>query len=112
LEHKKQLNSKKGRDNTQTLLDVFKIPTDAQIRNILDKINPNMLVGVFISVYQTLKNKGFLKQYEVLDEQLLVPLDGTEYFSLKLMHCEKCSNRIHKNGDYISWFLGTLQGRT
>lgn len=98
LEHQKQLNSKKGRDNTQTLLNVFKIPTDAQIRNILDKINPNMLFGVFISVYQILKNKGFLKQYEVLDEQLLVPLDGTEYFSSKLISCEKCSSRTHRNG--------------
>jgi hypothetical protein len=58
LEHQKQLNSRKGRDNTQTLLDVFKIPTDAQIRNILDKINPNMLFGVFISVYQILKNNS------------------------------------------------------
>jgi hypothetical protein len=103
LEHQKQLNSRKGRDNTQTLLDVFKIPTDAQIRNILDKINPNMLFEVFISVYQTLKNKGFLKQYEVLDEQLLVPLDGTEYFSSKSINCEKCSSRTHKN-DSVTYF--------
>jgi hypothetical protein len=103
LEHQKQLNSRKGRDNTQTLLDVFKIPTDAQIRNILDKINPNMLFGVFILVYQILKNKGFLKQYEVLNEQLLVPLDGTEYFSLKLIHCEKCSSKTHKN-DSVTYF--------
>jgi hypothetical protein len=103
LEHQKQLNSRKGRDNIQTLLDVFKIPTDAQIRNILDKINPNMLFGVFISVYQILKNKGFLKQYEVLNEQLLVPLDGTEYFSSKLIHCEKCSSRAHKN-DSVTYF--------
>lgn len=57
-----------------------------------------MLFGVFISVYQTLKNKGFLEQYKVLNEQLLVPLDGTEYFSSKSIHCEKCSSRTHKNG--------------
>jgi hypothetical protein len=107
LEHQKQLNSRKGRDNTQTLLDVFKIPTDAQIRNILDKINPNTLFGVFISVYQTLKTKGFLKQYEVLDEQLLVPLDGTEYFSSKLIHCEKCSSRTHKN-DSVTYFHAAI----
>jgi hypothetical protein len=98
LEHQKQLNSKKGRDNTQTLLKVFKIPTDAQIRNILDEIDPSMFFGVFISIYQMLKSKGFLKQYEVLDKQLLVPLDGTEYFSSKCIHCEKCSSRNHKNG--------------
>jgi hypothetical protein len=38
LEYQKQLNSRKGRDNTQTLFKVSKIPTDNQIRNILDQL--------------------------------------------------------------------------
>jgi hypothetical protein len=108
LEHQKRLKGKKGRDNTQTLFDVIKIPSDAQIRNILDKINPNMLFEVFISVYQMLKSKGFLKQYEVLDGQLLVPLDGTEYFSSKCLHCEKCSSRTHKDGSTTYYHAAIL----
>lgn len=108
LEHQKQLNSKKGRDNTQTLFGVVKIPTDAQIRNILDKINPNMLFEIFISIYQMLKSKGFLKQYEVLDGQLLVPLDGTEYFSSKCLHCKNCSSRTHKNGSVTYYHAAIL----
>jgi len=43
LEYQRQLNSRKGRDNTQTLFSVDKIPTDNQIRNILDLINPKGL---------------------------------------------------------------------
>lgn len=108
LEYQKQLNSKKGRDNTQTLFGVVKIPTDAQIRNILDKINPNMLFEIFISIYQMLKSKGFLKQYEVLDGQLLVPLDGTEYFSSKCLHCEKCSHKTHKDGSTTYYHTAIL----
>lgn len=97
LEYQRQLNSKKGSDNTQTLFGVVKIPTDNQIRNILDKINPKMLFEVFISVYQILKSKGFLKQYEVLEGQLLVPLDGTEYFSSKCIYCKNCSSKKHRD---------------
>lgn len=108
LEYQKQLNSKKGRDNAQTLFGVVKIPTDAQIRNILDKINPNMLFEIFISIYQMLKSKGFLKQYEVLDGQLLVPLDGTEYFSSKCLHCEKCSHKTHKDGSTTYYHTAIL----
>ena len=98
LEYQRQLNSRKGRDNTQTLFGVVKIPTDAQIRNILDLINPSVLFEVFIKVYQLLKSNGILTQFEVLGGQLLVPLDGTEYFSSKCIHCEQCSHRNHKNG--------------
>jgi hypothetical protein len=108
LEYQRQLNSKNGRDNTQTLLGVVKIPTDAQIRNILDKINPNMLFEIFISIYQMLKSKGFLKQYEVLDGQLLVPLDGTEYFSSKCLHCKKCSHKTHKDGSVTYYHTAIL----
>ena len=79
LEYQRQLNSRKGRDNTQTLFGVVKIPTDAQIRNILDLIKPSVIFEVFIKVDQLLKSNGILSQFEVLGGQLLIPLDGTEY---------------------------------
>lgn len=98
LEHQRQLHSRNGRDNLQTLFGAIKIPSDNQIRNILDKINANSLFGVFTGIYQLLKTRGVLTQYEVLDKQLLIPLDGTEYFSSQKIHCEQCSHRTHKNG--------------
>jgi hypothetical protein len=98
LEYQRQLNSRKGRDNTQTLFGVEKIPTDNQIRNILDLINPNMLFEIFALIYRRLSSQGVLKQYEVLGGQLLIPLDGTEYFSSQCINCNNCSNRTHKNG--------------
>lgn len=71
LEYQRQLHSRKGRDNLQTLFGAIKIPSDNQIRNILDKINANSLFGVFSAIYQLLKSRGLLTQYEVLDKQLL-----------------------------------------
>ncbi len=98
LEYQRQLQSRKGRDNAQTLFDVSKIPTDNQIRNILDLINASALFEVFKQVYRMLKSKGYLKQYEVLCGQLLIALDGTEYFSSQCIHCSQCSHRTHQNG--------------
>jgi hypothetical protein len=98
LDYQRQLNSRKGHDNVQNLFGVIKIPTDNQIRNILDKISASVLFEVFAKIYELLKDKGILKQYEVLGGQLLIPLDGTEYFSSQRLHCEQCSHRTHKNG--------------
>jgi hypothetical protein len=107
LEYQRQLKSRKGLDNTQSLFEVDKIPTDNQIRNILDKIKASMLFEVFEQIYQMLKTKGHLKQYEVLNGQLLVALDGTEYFSSQCIHCQQCSHRTHKNGT-VTYFHSAI----
>lgn len=107
LEYQRQLNSRKGRDNTQTLFEVSQIPTDNQIRNIIDPISAMTLVEVFAQIYRILKNKGYLKPFEVLGGQLLVSLDGTEYFSSQSIHCDQCSHRTHKNGT-VTYFHSAI----
>jgi hypothetical protein len=107
LEYQRQLNSRKGRDNAQTLFEVFKIPTDNQIRNIIDPIKAETLVEVFEQIYRTLKTKGYLKPFEVLGGQLLVTLDGTEYFSSQSIHCDQCSHCTHKNGT-VTYFHSAI----
>jgi hypothetical protein len=107
LEYQRQLNGRKGRDNTQTLFDASKIPTDNQIRNIIDPIKAETLFEVFAHIYRILKTKGYLKPFEALGEQLLVSLDGTEYFSSQSIHCEQCSHRTHKNGT-VTYFHSAI----
>lgn len=107
LEYQRQLNSRKGRDNAQSLFKVFKIPTDNQIRNILDPISAIALIEVFAQIYRILKRKGHLKPFEVLGGQLLVTLDGSEYFSSQSIHCDQCSHRNHKNGT-VTYFHSAI----
>lgn len=107
LEYQRQLNSRKGRNNVQTLFGAIKIPTDNQIRNILDKISASVLCEVFIRIYRLLKERGILEKYEVLGGQWLIPLDGTEYFSSQRLHCQQCSHRTHKNGK-VTYFHTAL----
>jgi hypothetical protein len=89
LEYQKQLNSRQGRDNTQTLFKVSEIPTDNQIRNILDHYNPRVLADVFQHIYLKLKMLGYLKPFEVLSGQLLITLDATLVFFITMYSLRK-----------------------
>ena len=81
LEHQRQMNSRCGRDNAQSLFGLTQIPTTSQIRNILDKIAAQGLFQIFTWVYQALHRGGHLNPYHCLGGHLLVALDGTQYFS-------------------------------
>jgi hypothetical protein len=108
LEHQRQMQSRRGKDNAQTLFGVVKIPTMPQIRNILDGVAARELFGVFNKVYQALQREGYLRAYQCLGGQLLVTLDGTQYFSSAKIHCEQCSTRQHKNGSTTYCHSGIL----
>ncbi|MGK7887877.1 MAG: ISNCY family transposase, partial [Leptolyngbyaceae cyanobacterium] len=107
LEHQRQLNSRSGRDNAQTLFGLEQIPTVEQIRNILDLIAAKSLFVVFDWVYQALKAGQYLKGFEIMEGQLLVTLDGSEYHRSETIHCPRCSTQTHRNGK-ISYFHQAL----
>jgi hypothetical protein len=98
LEYQRQMQSRSGKDNVQSIFGVDKIPCDPQIRNILDLISANSLNVVFERIYQFLQNGKHLQRYERLDKNLLICLDGTEYHSSSKISCECCSTRNHRNG--------------
>ena len=99
LAHQRDLKLRKGRSNVENLFKLRNIPSDNQIRNLLDPISPTNLNRSYREIYQELKQAGILKSYRSFANQLLVAMDGTEYFSSKKIHCEQCSHRILKNGE-------------
>ncbi len=107
LEHQGHLKSRSGLDNAQTLFGLEKIPTVAQIRNILDLIEADSLFEVFAQVYHMLKAGGYLRRFEWMDGQMLVPLDGSEYHRSETIHCQCCSSQTHSNGT-VSYFHQAL----
>jgi hypothetical protein len=107
LEHQRQMSSRCGQDNAQSLFGLNRVPTDAQIRNVMDRIGANPFSPIFGWVYQALKQGGFLKPYQYLDGHLLVTLDGTQYHSSNRIHCDCCSSRTHKNGT-VNYFHSAI----
>jgi hypothetical protein len=98
LEHQRQLNSRCGQDNAQTLFGLERIPTVEQMRNLLDGIAARHLFVVFEWIYRALNAQGYLRAFELLEHNLLVALDGTEYYRSQKIHCPCCSTRTHKDG--------------
>lgn len=98
LEYQRQMQSRSGKNNVQSIFGVKEIPCDQQIRNILDLISATSLSVVFERIYQFLQMGKHLKRYERLGKNLLICLDGTEYHSSSKISCQCCSTRNHRNG--------------
>ena len=101
LEYQRQLHHRQGRDNAQTLFGVEPIPCDNQVRNLLDPVAPSYFNPVFFEVFEHLEQQHYLDSFRVLDHQLLVSLDGTQYFSSKKLHCPNCLTRQLANGQTL-----------
>lgn len=108
LEHQRPMRSRHGRDNAQSLFGLGQIPTHPQIRNILDQTAAQSLFSVFRCVYQALQRSSYLKPYQCLGGNLLVTLDGSQYFSSLKLHCQQCSSRSHKGGHVSSFHSAIL----
>jgi hypothetical protein len=80
------------------LFDVAQIPCDNQVRTLLDPLPPSYLDAVFLEVFEGLEHHRMLSHFRVLGDQLLVALDGTNYFSSQAMHCPHCLSRQLSNG--------------
>jgi hypothetical protein len=101
LEYQRQLQQTKGHNNAHTLLGVEQIPCDNQVRTLLDPIAPSHLDAVFVEVFEGLEQHRMLANFRSLGDQLLVALDGTNYFSSKAIHCHNCLTRHLTNGQTL-----------
>lgn len=99
LAHQRALKLTHGRCNAERLFGLRQLPSDNQIRNLLDPISPEHLGSVYRHVFQTLDQQAVLKPYRSFAQQLLIALDGTTYFTSKKIHCPNCSQRVLTNGD-------------
>jgi hypothetical protein len=98
LDYQRHLQQAKGHNNAATLLGVEKIPCNNQIRNLLDPLMPSHLDRVYLEVFEGLEHQGWLSDFRVLGDQLLVALDGTYYFSSQTIHCQNCLRRQSSHG--------------
>lgn len=104
LSHQKMLQQKHGLSNAKTLFGMKRIPSDNQIRNLLDDVDPSLLSSVFVDCLAALRSSGDLDTFRVTlgekDNDLLLALDGTTYFSSSECSCDNCSTKV-KNGQKL-----------
>lgn len=90
------LNSKYRRSNMEQMFGLDKIPSDGQLRNLLDAIDPKYLGEPYWEIYNRLEMGGHLADYRVLNGTVLCGMDGTRYFSSTTIACPNCSTCDHK----------------
>jgi hypothetical protein len=98
LDFQRTLQVAKGCNNAMSLFGLTQIPSDNQIRNLLDPVPPGAALPVFAAVVEALHAGGQLQAYRSINGDLLVAMDGTQYFASSKIHCPKCSVTKHQNG--------------
>ena len=98
LSHQRAMQQAHGHNNAQSLFGITEIMSDNQTRNLLNPLTPDNFYPVFSEMLDQLENAGHLDSYRVLDDYLLVPIDGTEFFRSSKIHCENCSVTRNSNG--------------
>ena len=98
LDFQRTLQVTKGCNNALSLFGITQIPSDNQTRNLLDPVPPSAVLPVFGAVVQALHCGGQLEAYRSINGDLLVAMDGTQYFSSSKIHCPQCRVTQHSNG--------------
>jgi hypothetical protein len=102
-----------GRRTDETIKNIYSIkdiPSDTNMRQILDEVNPSDLYPVFKKLLAKLQRGKGLEDTVFYDGYYLISNDGTGYFSSEKVHCNECLVKKHKNGrvEYHHNFLGSV----
>ena len=98
LAHQRDMQQRKGKDNAATLFGVSQIPSDNQIRNLLDPVTPDHFWADFRWIHQELEQSGSLAAFQDYKSTYLIPFDGVVFHSSEKIHCDNCSHRQDRNG--------------
>jgi hypothetical protein len=95
-------------DNFRTIYGINRVPSDTQMRAILDPVDPEQLRPLFGDVFRRLQRGKALEPFIYLDGYYLVSLDGTTYYSSTKVHCPSCLEKHHRGGSvtYSHQLLG------
>jgi hypothetical protein len=92
------LEKKKGRSNARSLFQVDEIPSDPQIRNLLDPIASSNFHQDFWYLLDALREEQRLTQFRTELNTYAIAMDGVNFFSSENISCPKCLKRQDRNG--------------
>jgi len=84
--------------NLRNLYHINTLPSDTYLRERLDELDPFFIRPAFKTVFAQLQRGKCLEQFEFLNGQYLLSLDGTGEFSSSTICCPQCCKKEHKDG--------------
>jgi hypothetical protein len=105
LQFQRAMEQKRRRCNLQTIFGVHEVPSDTQMREILDRVNPDSLRGVLPQVWEKVRRAGWgprltttLPSGHHQGTYYTVALDGSEYFRSTKVQCSHCLRQPDPQG--------------
>lgn len=98
LAHQREMRQRKRNDNGRTLFGIEQMPSDNQLRNLLDPMTPAHVHEDYEWVIDELEKAGHLAPFRCYQGTYLIALDGLTYHSSTKIHCPNCSQRKDNQG--------------
>ena len=111
LDFQRRMHEESAHSNCHSLFGVSKIPSDNQIRNLLDGLDPSLFADLFSLCLDTVRDQGGLDPFLRLDGRLLIALDGIQFHGSDSIPCEQCSTR-HVGQHKTKQFFHTMLSAT
>ncbi len=108
LSFQRDIDTRKGISNAQTMFGISDIPSDNHIRNMLDKITPNSFKKVYEIILVKLRDIGILDKFYFKDDYMLVALDGTHYHSSKNISCKCCQSKTNSDTGEVHYYHSVI----
>jgi hypothetical protein len=90
-------------DNLRRIYKLETVPSDSQMRTVLDEVSPEALRPVFKDAFGQLERSKVLSEMVYYGQYYLLTLDGTGYFSSKKVHCDACLEKKNRKTGEISY---------
>jgi Transposase DDE domain len=97
-------------ENLHSVYGVSKIPSDTNMRVLLDEVDPEGIRTIFNDIFRILQRGKVLEKFVFMANSYLLSIDGTGFFSSDKVHCNSCLEKTHKNGSvsYSHQMLGAV----
>jgi hypothetical protein len=84
--------------NLRSIYGIQHVPSDTQMRVILDPVKPEDLRPCFTDIFRELQRGKALEPFVFYQGCYLLSCDGVTHFSSEKVHCPHCLEQHHKNG--------------
>jgi hypothetical protein len=84
--------------NLGSVFGIERVPTDSQLRYILDEVDPSFLRPCFTDLFRDVQRGKALEAFRFLGDHHLLSFDGSGYFSSTKIQCPNCQCKHHRNG--------------
>lgn len=105
LQFQRRMKERRGRCNLETLFGVRQVPSDSQMREILDPLPCEPLRQLLPVLFEKIRRAGWAKHFKTQlatgntrGDYYCVALDGTQYFHSTKLGCPSCLIKTEAGG--------------